>query len=116
MGFKIDENVPLEVAALLSSRGFTVETVLSQGKSGCADNELTEACVSKIETLITLDIGFFDARLYPLQKRFGIVILQAENMGKNKIINLLMRNYQLLEQHELRGRLWKVEEDRICVI
>ena len=44
MKFKVDENLPVEVAQLLRETGHDVITVLEQGLGGAKDQAVAEIC------------------------------------------------------------------------
>ena len=65
MKFKIDENLPVEVAELLRQAGYDVTTVLDQDLGGSSDADLATICQKERRVFITLDIDFGDIRAYP---------------------------------------------------
>ncbi|MGQ0594828.1 MAG: DUF5615 family PIN-like protein [Gammaproteobacteria bacterium] len=65
MKFKIDENLPVEIAALLEEAGYDATTVLDQELEGSADPHIASVCRKEDRALVTLDIDFADIRTYP---------------------------------------------------
>jgi predicted nuclease of predicted toxin-antitoxin system len=65
MRFKVDENLPQEVAAVLRSAGHDALTLLDQGAAGSPDAVLATLLQRERRALLTLDLGFGDIRLYP---------------------------------------------------
>ena len=62
MPFKVDENLPVELAELLSYLGHDAKTVNDQRLQGVNDRVLLERCDNEKRTLVTLDIDFSDIR------------------------------------------------------
>ncbi|MDF5725367.1 MAG: DUF5615 family PIN-like protein [Rhizonema sp. PD37] len=65
MKFKIDENLPVELADLLQSAGYDAMTVNQQKLSGEKDPIILEICQQEGRVLVTLDLDFADIRTYP---------------------------------------------------
>jgi hypothetical protein len=62
MKFKIDENLPIEVAELLRQTGYDATTVLEQDLGGSADTHLASLCQEERRVFVTLDTDFGDIR------------------------------------------------------
>ena len=62
MRFKVDENLPVEVAALLRAAGHEADTVTEEGVGGSQDPDLATLIQREGRALITLDLGFADIR------------------------------------------------------
>ena len=60
--FKIDENLPKEVAELLTNEAHDAVTVNDEGMQGSLDANLAQICQMENRILVTLDIGFADIR------------------------------------------------------
>jgi predicted nuclease of predicted toxin-antitoxin system len=111
--FKIDENLPAEIAALLQDRGFDAHTVNDEGLVGANDEAIAEAACRERRVLITLDRDFSDIRAYPPAGQPGIVVLRPRAQDKHLVIELLRRFIVILEHESPEGELWIVEPDRI---
>ena len=74
MKFKIDENLPAEVAADLRAAGQEADTVADQGLAGAADPATLAHVQAEGRVLFTLDKGIADIRAYPPQDYAGIVL------------------------------------------
>jgi predicted nuclease of predicted toxin-antitoxin system len=57
MKFKLDENLPLELADDLTRLGHDADTVFSEGLAGSEDATVVQAAQSSERILMTLDIG-----------------------------------------------------------
>ena len=115
MRFKIDENLPVEVAELLQEAHHDAMMVTAQGLMGEDDNRIIDVCLQEERTLITLDLDFADARAYPPRQFKGIIVLRLQTQGKKHLLAVFSRLLPLLEREELYGHLWIVEESRIRI-
>jgi predicted nuclease of predicted toxin-antitoxin system len=75
--FKVDENLPHEIADLLNSRGHDAVTVADQGWSGLPDDVLWRRIQTEARWLATADKEFGDIRRYPSGSHAGVVLLRA---------------------------------------
>lgn len=55
MQFKLDENLPVELANLFGEAGHDAVTVLDQGLGGAGDPDVASACLRERRTIVTLD-------------------------------------------------------------
>lgn len=62
MRFKVDENMPVEVARLLRENGHDAVTVLDQHMGGAADEVVAVVCQRERRAVVTLNKGFGDIR------------------------------------------------------
>ncbi|HQZ96217.1 MAG TPA: DUF5615 family PIN-like protein [Pyrinomonadaceae bacterium] len=115
MRFKIDENLPVEVASILRSAGHEAMTVFEQNMVGEEDNRLLSVCSAESRALITLDLDFSDIRAYPPDRHFGLIVIRSRQQDKATVIDYVTRLIPLLDEEPLQGRLWIVEENRIRV-
>ena len=63
MRFKIDENLPAEVAGDLRAWGYEAETVAGEGLAGAADGTVLERARTEGRVLLTLDKGIANIRV-----------------------------------------------------
>lgn len=77
MQFKIDENLPIEIAGLLINAGHDAKTINEQQLQGIRDPVLIDVCKSEKRVLVTLDTDFSDIRAYPPQEFSGIIVLRV---------------------------------------
>ncbi|MDI6784119.1 MAG: DUF5615 family PIN-like protein [bacterium] len=88
MKFKIDENLPNEIAVLLSNAGFDALTVSEQNLKGTADSILLNVCRQENRVLITLDLDFTDIRTYPPQDYPGIIVMRVGRQSKPHVLEV----------------------------
>jgi len=115
MRFKLDENLAKESATLLAAAGHEALTATEQNLAGSADETLYKACMQEKRTLITLDLGFADIRLYPPQEHSGITVLHPRRQDRERILSAVKKVIQALLTEPVEGRLWIVEQARIRI-
>lgn len=82
MQFKIDENLPEEVALILGDAGHDAVTVLSQKLGGAEDQKIASICKEENRILVTSDTGFADIRTYPPIDYPGIIVLRLRRLDR----------------------------------
>jgi predicted nuclease of predicted toxin-antitoxin system len=115
MRFKIDENLPIEIAELFQAAGYDASTVIKQKLGGQRDNFIIKVCQREERTLVTLDLDFADIQTYPPQDFSGIVVLRVSRQDKEYLISVLQRAIPLMNQENIKKKLWIVEETRIRI-
>jgi predicted nuclease of predicted toxin-antitoxin system len=113
--FKIDENLPVEVAELLQQSGHEAATVAEQHLSGGADADIAAVCQREGLALVTLDLDFADIRTYPPEQFSGLIVFRLKRQDKPHVLKVARRLVQALSNDPLQGRLWIVEEGRIRI-
>ena len=68
MRFKIDENLPVEVADLLRANMHDAMTIFDKHMIGELDPKVASVCKSEERAIITLDLDFSDIRTYPPER------------------------------------------------
>ena len=115
MQFKLDENLPGEVADLLRDAGHDVETVNDEGLQGAKEPVLADVVRREGRILLTFDIGFGDIRSYPPADYAGLLVLRLGVQDKASTLAVCTRLVTLLEQQSPRGQLWIVEDTRVRI-
>ena len=115
MRFKLDENLPIELARLLHRSGHDAVTVLDQGLGGARDSQLASLCTEEGRVLVTFDTDFSDIRTYPPKASSGIIVLRLESQARAHVLETGMRLVSALSASLAGGELWIVEESRIRV-
>lgn len=115
MRFKIDENLPTDVAEYLRQIGYDAMTILDQQMSGETDPNVAAVCKSEDRVLITLDLDFSDIRAYPPGDSPGIIVLRPQVQAKSNVLALIARMTSLLETERVTGTLWIVEETGVRI-
>ena len=115
MKFKIDENLPIEVAELLRQTGYDAATVLEQDLGGSADTDLASLCQEERRVFVTLDTDFGDIRAYPPEQFYGLIVLRLKRQDKPYVLQIFSRLIRIFSTEPLERHLWIVEEDRIRI-
>ncbi|MCC6601691.1 MAG: DUF5615 family PIN-like protein [Anaerolineae bacterium] len=115
MNFKVDENLPVEVAGLLRGAGHDAATVLEQNLGGADDSHLAIVCHREDRVIVTLDLDFADIRTYPPEQYSGIVVLRLRQHDKPHVVQIMRKFLQAVETETLVGKLWIIDEERIRI-
>ena len=115
MKFKIDENLPVELAEILNTEGYDASTIYWQNMGGEPDTNVASVCKMEERAIVTLDIGFADIRTYPPQDFFGIIVIRSKAQDKHSIIECFKGVVPLLKQEPLIHKLWIVEKDKVRI-
>jgi predicted nuclease of predicted toxin-antitoxin system len=104
--FKIDEDLPLAVTALLKLSGYEdVRTVREQGMGGWKDPALWQALQEEGRFLITADKGFADLRSHPPGSHAGVLLLRPDSDGIGPVVELLRQVLISTDLNSLAGSL-----------
>jgi predicted nuclease of predicted toxin-antitoxin system len=106
MEFKIDENLPIEVAQPLIASGHGAKTVHEQHLVGQPDPNVADVCRDEGRVLVTLDLGFADIRAYPPGDYHGLIVLRPRTQSKPAVLSLIRRLIPVLDAERLDGCLW----------
>ena len=115
MQFKIDENLPIDVADLLRQNGHDALTIWDQNIVGSPDRMIAEICQREHRCLITLDKDFADIRTYPPENFAGIIILRVRQQDKPTILEWMKKLLVLIPHHPIKQHLWIVEKRRVRI-
>lgn len=115
LAFKVDENLPEDVAAAFLDAGYEASTATSQGLAGVEDVRLSEVVRQEGRVLVTLDVDFGDIRAYPPDEYPGIIVLRMTRQDKLRILAAIRRILPLLATEAVTRRLWVVEEQAVRI-
>ena len=110
MQFKIDENLPVEIAELLVNAGHDAKTINEQQLKGTKDPVLIAVCKSEHRVLVTLDTDFSDIRAYPPQEFAGIIVIRVGSQAIKHVMKIVHQVISLIDIEPLDRHLWIVEE------
>ena len=94
MKFKIDQNLPIEAADLLTAAGHSEKllaghpdamTVYQQSLGGASDERIVDICKDEDRILITADLDLSDIRRYPPALTPGYMVLRLPRQSKTSI-------------------------------
>jgi predicted nuclease of predicted toxin-antitoxin system len=115
LAFKVDENLPEEVAAAFRDAGYEASTARSQGLAGVEDARLSEVVRQERRVFVTLDVDYGDIRAYPPDEYPGIIVLRVTRQDKARILAAIGRMLPLLNTEAVTRRLWVVEEHAVRI-
>ena len=115
MDFKIDENLPVEIAELLQQSGHDAITVTSQQLGGKPDSSIATVCQQEHRSLITIDTDFADIRIYPPKEFPGLIVMRLKQQDKKHVVEVIQRLIPMLFNEPLNQHLWIVEENRLRI-
>ena len=115
MKFKVDENLPVDMARLFTEAGHDALTVFDEELSGEVDRKIEKICQEEERILITLDIGFADIRAYPPAEFSGLIVLRIQRQDKKQVLQVGRRLLRMLEKEQVEKRLWIVDEYRMRI-
>lgn len=113
MKFKIDENLPLEIAIAMREAGLDVDTVLDEALSGAADEIVATRARTEARVLVTLDLDFANIKAYPPGQHAGIIVLRPKIQDKSSVLSFIRSVVSMLQHRSPVGELWIVQHDRI---
>jgi predicted nuclease of predicted toxin-antitoxin system len=113
--FKVDQNLPVEVADALRVAGHDAATGYEESLSGAPAPQVAGVSRGEGRAILTLDVGFADLRSYPPNEHAGIVVLRPARQDKATVVAVVAGVIRLLEQEPLAGRLWIADERRVRV-
>jgi predicted nuclease of predicted toxin-antitoxin system len=113
--FKVDENLPVEVALLLSAAGHDAVTVPDQRMGGRPDRALAEVSRQEGRAVVTLDLGFSDIRAYPPPDYPGLLVLRLSRIDKVRVLHAVQRLLPMFGQEPLARKLWIVEDATVRI-
>ena len=115
MKFKVDENLPIDVAERMRQVGYDTATALEQNLSGKSDSEVSSVCQQEGRILVTLDTDFADIRTYPPQESPGFIVLRLQRQDKDHVMAVVDSLLEAFRKETPEHSLWIVEEDRIRI-
>jgi predicted nuclease of predicted toxin-antitoxin system len=79
LNFKLDENMPADLATHLREAGHEVANVVEEGLGGEDDPPVLTAATAEGRILLTFDLDFADVRHYPPGTHAGIVVFRLHD-------------------------------------
>ncbi|MFQ5455033.1 MAG: DUF5615 family PIN-like protein [Nitrospirota bacterium] len=113
--FKVDENLPIEIADCLRHEHYDVMTIIDQGLKGVEDCSIADICRKESRIIVTLDLDFSDIRVYPPDNYSGIMVIRVKRQSRQHVINIFKQAIPLLKEEPIHQYLWIIEESRIRI-
>jgi predicted nuclease of predicted toxin-antitoxin system len=105
MRFKLDENLPRDLADNLLSLGHESDTVHDEGLAGAEDAAIVHAARTSSRILMTLDKGIASLLQYPVHGHCGVVLFRPDATGRRAVLSFVRTRLSELLEMELVGRL-----------
>jgi predicted nuclease of predicted toxin-antitoxin system len=113
--FKIDENLPVDVAERMRQEGYDTATAIEQKLIGRSDSEVSSLCQREGRILVTLDTDFADIRTYPPEEFPGFIVLRLQRQDKDHVMVVIDSLLEAFRKENPEHDLWIIEEDRIRI-
>lgn len=113
MKFKLNENLPAELASDLRVLGHDTETVLDAGLRGAADATLLHVAAAEARILLTLDKGIANLLQYPSHEHGGVVLFRPDSSDRRAVLEFMRTFLPRLLEMELRKKVTVAGPSRI---
>jgi predicted nuclease of predicted toxin-antitoxin system len=116
MKIKLDENLPLRLAAALKLLEHDVHTVLEEGLTGHADMDIWQVTQNERRFLITQDLDFSDARQFLPGTHSGILLVRLNSPDRQSLLDRVQDVFRTEAVHQWRGCLVVVTDHKVRVL
>jgi len=89
MKFKVDEDLPADVAELLRTAGHDASTVREEALTGTPDELLWSHVKKEMRCLLTADKGFANALVHPPGTHSGVVLFRLHRESRQGYLRLV---------------------------
>ena len=113
--FKVDEDLPRDIAMVLRAGGYDAMSVPDEELGGAPDDRVWEVVQHEQRCLVTADKGFANAMKYPPGTHGGIVLFRLpreSRAGYIRLVELFMSGFQI---DLAQGAIVSVSPDAIRV-
>lgn len=110
MKFKVDENLPAEVADQLRGLGYLASTVADEELEDAPDSEIVRVAASEERVLLTLDKGIANIVRHPPATHHGVVLFRPGSAGRRAVLDFVSSQLQALLGLPLEKRITVVTE------
>lgn len=115
MRLKLDENMPVRLAASLSVMGNDVETAYSERLSGANDETLWSVAQDERRLLITQDLDFSDNRRFRPGLHHGIILVRLHRPGREALFRKVTEIFETENVENWTGCFVVVTDRKIRV-
>ena len=113
MKFKLDENLPDELALDLRALGFDTDTVADESLGGAPDEQVVSTASAAQRILLTLDKGIANVLRYPTRKHAGVVLFRPDSSGRKAVLTFIRERLSSVLELNLANQLTVVGPSRI---
>ncbi len=96
MRFKVDENLPVELADEFRALGHEADTVQDEGLSGSSDTEVVAQARACKRIIVTLDKGIADRIRFPGETHTGVVLFRPGSVGRKAVLAFIRQRLTTL--------------------
>ena len=111
----MDEDLPRQVAGILTGHGHDAVTVLAQGWQGASDEVLWRRVQAEGRWLITADKEFAVLRRHPPGSHAGVILLRPQEESRRAYLDLAATAIEHLKLEEMAGSVTVVTEHGIRI-
>jgi predicted nuclease of predicted toxin-antitoxin system len=111
--FKLEENMPTDLATHLRDAGHDVSDVTEEGLAGEEDPPVLSAATAEKRVLLTFDLDFADVRHYPPGTHGGIVVFRLPDQRWKTLQGPVTRLLDEGKLDNLENGLAIVDETRV---
>jgi predicted nuclease of predicted toxin-antitoxin system len=115
MKFKVDENLPADLAADLHLAGHEADTVPDENLCDAADSIIVAAAFREDRILLMLDKGIANLIRHPTHTHAGVVLFRPGAYGRSAVLDFIRSHLAELLTLELANRVTVVSEGRIRI-
>ncbi len=116
MRIKLDENLPVPLAAILTSLCHDVHTVADQNLTGKSDREVWEAAQRDERFLITQDLDFSDVRSFAPGTHCGILLVRLHSPDRQSLIHRVRNVFEYEDVSRWAGCFVVATERKVRVL
>jgi predicted nuclease of predicted toxin-antitoxin system len=116
MRIKLDENLPVRLAAVLENLDHDVHTIAEENLSGKRDREVWEAAQQETRFLITQDLDFSDVRRFAPGTHCGILLVRLHSPDRESLIRHVSEVFQGEEVYRWTGCFVVATERKVRVL
>jgi predicted nuclease of predicted toxin-antitoxin system len=113
---KLDENFPPVVLPLFQNERIDASSVFVQQLAGTSDDNLYQICKKEGRVIVTFDLDFANIIRFPSDDSAGIIVCRLrKKVNLDYIRHLCKVLVKLIEENELSGKLFIVEDGKVRV-
>lgn len=113
--FKVDEDLPGEIASMLRAGGHDAISVLEERLGGAPDSWVWEAAQHEQRCLFTADKGFANASKFPPGTHGGIILLRLPRESRAGYIRLVEGFLSEFRMETAQGAIVSVSPEAIRI-
>jgi predicted nuclease of predicted toxin-antitoxin system len=113
--FKLDGNLPVDLAVDLKVAGHDADTVVDEHLSGFEDDTVLAAALAEGRIVFTLDKGIANVVQHPMRTHAGVVLFRPGSDGRKQVLSFIRKRLNDLLACDLANRITIVTEEKIRI-